>query len=579
MKSFLIRLNRLLTITNKTKVDLIPLVFIFLFSGFLDIIGLGLLYPLAKIVIDPNYSLQINYLQGFFSGFEDYNYKNYLLFFSITLVIIFFLRTAMSIITRLVIMKFAYKQYANLQVRLLKCYQDMKYIDFLNQQSTVYIRNIKDLGKYCIDSLEACLRVISESVVFLIIILYLIFFNPKILLILGSVIFIISYIFVFLLKPISYVYGKRIAEAYKSIYQTIDESIKGLKEIRIISKEKFFLNELDVAATKVYKNTLKESVINFSPRYILELTIIIFIIGLIFFSLGNSGEKSTLLSTISVFAVAGARLLPSSSTIVNNMTILNMSDYAIEVIYADLKKSKQYKENNLLSFKENKNFNEINFNNISFKYPNSENYILKNCQISIKKGDCIGIMGASGSGKTTLINIFLGLLEPTSGEIYLDSLKKKSDHNALSSFSSYMPQDCFILENSIKANICLEDNESKIDNKRINEALKFSYLEKFVSNLPNKSETLIGENGVRISGGEAQRLVMARIYYHNREILIMDEATNALDKKSEDIIIQNLEKLKGKKTIIVVTHEKKILQSFDKVYLLSDGKLHVEKNH
>ena len=381
------------------------------------------------------------------------------------------------------------------------------------------------------------------------------------------------------MKPISYVYGKRIAEAYKSIYQTIDESIKGLKEIRIISKEKFFLNELDVAATKVYKNTLKESVINFSPRYILELTIIIFIIGLIFFSLGNSGEKSTLLSTISVFAVAGARLLPSSSTIVNNMTILNMSDYAIEVIYADLKKSKQYKENNLLSFKENKNFNEINFNNISFKYPNSENYILKNCQISIKKGDCIGIMGASGSGKTTLINIFLGLLEPTSGEIYLDSLKKKSDHNALSSFSSYMPQDCFILENSIKANICLEDNESKIDNKRINEALKFSYLEKFVSNLPNKSETLIGENGVRISGGEAQRLVMARIYYHNREILIMDEATNALDKKSEDIIIQNLEKLKGKKTIIVVTHEKKILQSFDKVYLLSDGKLHVEKNH
>lgn len=579
MKSFFIRLNRLLTITNKTKVDLIPLVFIFLFSGFLDIIGLGLLYPLAKIVIDPNYSLQINYLQGFFSGFEDYSYKNYLLFFSITLVIIFFLRTAMSIITRLVIMKFAYKQYANLQVRLLKCYQDMKYIDFLNQQSTVYIRNIKDLGKYCIDSLEACLRVISESVVFLIIILYLIFFNPKILLILGSIIFIISYIFVFLLKPISYVYGKRIAEAYKSIYQTIDESIKGLKEIRIISKEKFFLNELDVAATKVYKNTLKESVINFSPRYILELTIIIFIIGLIFFSLGNSGEKSTLLSTISVFAVAGARLLPSSSTIVNNMTILNMSDYAIEVIYADLKKSKQYKENNLLSFKENKNFNEINFNNISFKYPNSENYILKNCQISIKKGDCIGIMGASGSGKTTLINIFLGLLEPTSGEIYLDSLKKKSDHNALSSFSSYMPQDCFILENSIKANICLEDNESKIDNKRINEALKFSYLEKFVSNLPNKSETLIGENGVRISGGEAQRLVMARIYYHNREILIMDEATNALDKKSEDIIIQNLEKLKGKKTIIVVTHEKKILQSFDKVYLLSDGKLHVEKNH
>ena len=579
MKSFFIRLNRLLTITNKTKVDLIPLVFIFLFSGLLDIIGLGLLYPLAKIVIDPNYSLQINYLKGFFSGFEDYNYKNYLLFFSITLVIIFFLRTAMSIITRLVIMKFAYKQYANLQVRLLKCYQDMKYIDFLNQQSTVYIRNIKDLGKYCIDSLEACLRVISESVVFLIIILYLIFFNPKILLILGLIIFIISYIFVFLLKPISYVYGKRIAEAYKSIYQTIDESIKGLKEIRIISKEKFFLNELDVAATKVYKNTLKESVINFSPRYILELTIIIFIIGLIFFSLGNSGEKSTLLSTVSVFAVAGARLLPSSSTIVNNMTILNMSDYAIEVIYADLKKSKQYKENNLLSFKENKNFNEINFNNISFKYPNSENYILKNCQISIKKGDCIGIMGASGSGKTTLINIFLGLLEPTSGEIYLDSLKKKSDHNALSSFSSYMPQDCFILENSIKANICLEDNESKIDNKRINEALKFSYLEKFVSNLPNKSETLIGENGVRISGGEAQRLVMARIYYHNREILIMDEATNALDKKSEDIIIQNLEKLKGKKTIIVVTHEKKILQSFDKVYLLSDGKLHVEKNH
>ena len=125
-----------------------------------------------------------------------------------------------------------------------------------------------------------------------------------------------------------------------------------------------------------------------------------------------------------------------------------------------------------------------------------------------------------------------------------------------------MPQDCFILENSIKVNVCLENDDLKIDNNRLNEALKFSYLDKFISNLPKQHETVIGENGVRISGGEAQRLVMARIFYHNREILILDEATNALDKKSEDIIVQNLEKLKGKKTIIVVTHEKKYFKKF-----------------
>lgn len=573
MKSFYVRLNRLLSITEKNKKDLIPLIFIFLFSGVLDILGLGLLYPLVSIVINPEYSIQTNL---FGSTLEKFSFENYLLFFSISLIIIFIFRALMSIISRLLIMKFAYKQYAVLQVRLLKCYQDMNYIDFLNQQSSAYIRNIKDLGKMCIDSLEAFLRVISEAVVFIIIVLYLIFFNIKILLILGTIIFLIAYIFIFLLKPISYNYGKIIATAYKKIYQTIDESIKGLKEIRIISKEKFFLNELDNAATIVYKNSLKESTINTSPRYILELAIIIFIILLVFFNIANGSEQATLLSTVSVFAVAGARLLPSSSTIVNNMTILNLSDYAIEVIYSDLKKSKKHNRINLMITNENINFNEINFKDISFKYPNTNDYILKNCNIEIKKGECIGIMGSSGSGKTTLLNIFLGLLEPTSGEVYLNK-ESKMKYNTLSTFSSYMPQGCFILENSIKVNICLENNDLKIDNNKLNDALRFSYLDKFVSNLPKQHETLIGEDGVRLSGGEAQRLVMARIFYHDKEILIMDEATNSLDKKSEDIIIQNLEKLKRKKTIIVVTHEKKILKSFDKIYQLKDGKLLIDE--
>jgi len=577
MNSFFVRLNRLLIITKKNKTDLIPLVLVFLFSGFLDILGLGLLYPLINIVIDPENSIQINYLKNFFfdSTLGEYNFRKYLFFFCITLTVVFILRTLMSIISRLLILKFAFKQYADLQVRLLKCYQDMNYIDFLNQKSSIYIRNIKDLGKYCIDSLEACLRVISECVVFVVIISYLLFFDPKILLVLGSIIFAISYIFIFLLKPISYKYGKIVALKYKSIYQTVDESIRGLKEIRIFSKEKFFLKELDVAAKEIYKVSLKESTIDTSPRYILELAIILFIIALIFLNIGDGSERITLLSTISVFAVAGARLLPNSSTIVNNMTILNHSDYAIEVVYSDLKKSQEYKISNLSSSNENLNYNEIDFKNISFKYPNSNDYVLKNCSIKIKKGDYIGIMGASGSGKTTLLNIFLGLLKPTNGEIYLNN-EGKMNHNYLSSFSSYMPQDCFILENSIKVNVCLENDDLKIDNNRLNEALKFSYLDKFISNLPKQHETVIGENGVRISGGEAQRLVMARIFYHNREILILDEATNALDKKSEDIIVQNLEKLKGKKTIIVVTHEKNILKKFDKIYLLRDGKLHID---
>ena len=284
-----------------------------------------------------------------------------------------------------------------------------------------------------------------------------------------------------------------------------------------------------------------------------------------------SNNENNLIATIGVFALAGVRLLPSISAIVHNITQLNFGTFALETVYEDLIRYKNNTEDQN-STKPSK-FQEINFSTVSFKYPNSNEYVLKDVSLTIKSNECIGILGPSGSGKTTVIDILLGLLKPESGKIILNGQNINKNLKDLSRLSAYLPQDCLILESSIKNNICLESQESKINYQKIKDSIQNANLTSFINNLPNKIDTLIGEGGIRLSGGQKQRLAIARTFYHEKEVLVMDEATSSLDFENENIIMNNISEFKGKKTIIVVTHKPETIKNFDKIYQLKDKKI------
>ena len=450
-------------------------------------------------------------------------------------------------------------------------YHEMNYLDYIKNSNSYYVRNIRDLSKNCIDALESSLRIIAETIVIIIILSYLAKLNFIALILLSLIFLSLAIFYNLIFKPLSIKFGKRISESYKKIFQLINESIFGFKEIKINNKKDFFIKQVKKDADSVYLNTIKNYLIIVSPRYIFEVSVIIFVVFFIYLSLNHLNIGNNIIPIIGVFAMACVRLMPSMTSILNDFTQLNFSKFAIDTCFRDIKNINDMRTNQK-NYTSNLPLRKITFSNVSFKYPNSKTEVLKNLNFEINRNDCIAIIGPSGSGKTTLVDIFLGLLKPTSGEILINN-KESQNKNVLFNLSAYLPQDSLVIEDTIKRNIALEVDENKIDFDLIDRSIKESNLDKFIYNLPNKIETVIGENGLRLSGGQKQRLAIARNFYLKKEIIVMDEATSSLDEENENRIIDSLNNLKGKKTIILITHKLRLLKNFEKIFSLKNGNL------
>ena len=568
---FLENFKKLLFIVEKKLINIFGIVIISIISGSIDLIGFAIIIPFISIIMDPK-NIEIfdnNFLFDYFNFTIETH--NPLFFLSILLILVFLLKAIIAIISKVVIVSFAYKKLANLQTNLMTKYHKMSYLDYLKNSKSYYITSVRDLSKSCIDGLESSLKIISEVLVMTIILIYLAKLNYIALLLLILVIFPLAIVYNVIFKPLSIGFGKRIAGSYEKIYQIIDESVYGFKEIKINNKKGFFIKQLKQYADNVYINTLKNYLITVSPRYIFEVCIVFFVVLFIYISLNHLDTESNIVPTIGVFAVACARLLPSVSSILNDFTRINYAKFAIDTCYNDIKNINNIDLNKSKKIK-NLNFKKIVFRDVSFKYPNSKTKILNKINFEINQNDVIAIVGASGSGKTTLIDLFLGLLDPTEGDIFINDKNIKNE-NTLSTLSAYLPQDSLVIEDTIKKNVSLEIDQNKIDTELVNKSLTDANLKRFVDTLQEGIETKIGENSLRLSGGQKQRLAIARNFYLKKEIIVMDEATSSLDEENEDRIIDSLNNLKGKKTIILITHKFKLLKNFEKIFSLENGQL------
>ena len=565
--------KKLLFIVDKKPINLVPYILLFIISAAVDVIGLGLIAPIINLIINPESQITKNII-GFASniiGNHDYNF--YIIFFSILLFVLYVLKNIIALVSQALIMNFAYKQFATLQSRLMSIYQNMDYLEYIKRKNVEYIRNINELCKHCIDSLNFSIIIIADSIILLVITTYLIFFNFKVLLYLILILACIYFPLQILLKPRSMRYGKNIVEAVVSIYKNISESVSGFKEIKVINKEKFFLERIKKAANEIYINKIKNHIVVNAPRHMLEIGMIFFVISfIILFTLQNPTTKN-IIPIISVFGVAGIRMLPLTANISKNMINLSHFNESIKIIHHDLKNLKKISKDIKFGEYLKDEFKNVKFKNIYFQYPSSTQPVFEGLNLSIKSNECIGIIGKSGIGKTTLIDLFLGLLKPQSGEIIINDHQIKKENLDLSEITAYLPQQALILESSIRDNITLEDRSEDISNNKLKESIKNANLESLIENLSNNYNSKIGDRGLRLSGGQNQRLALARIFYHAKDIIIMDEATSSLDKETEGIIVENINNFKGKKTIIVITHKESTLKYVDKIFEIKNRKL------
>ena len=578
MKSIFNNIIIIFQILNKNQINFFYLILLLTFISIsLDLIGIGLFIPIINFLLEQDIYLQKNFLNKYVGFLREYSDINIYILLFIPLVLIFFIKTIFQIFFVWVQNAFVNQILHTQSTSLYKLYIKQDYIFHSERETSSAVRNIlSEVNNFQFYVLHL-INLIIEFLLILIIFVFLIFFEPLVTIscFLFFSIFTLSYYFI---TQSSFTKWGSAKILHSNIFiKTILNGLSGIKEIKIFGVENRFTNIYEKNIKKYSYYILLTSFFSSIPKIIIEfLTILLMCIVLLFF-IQKGQDTNMAMAKLAIFAVIIFRLMPAFNRLnysLHNLKSLSPSIKNVSNEFSKLRKN--LLEQNLLNqnlkkinFKYN---NLINFKNLSFKYKNSDNYIFKNLNFSLKKNSMIGILGPSGSGKTTFVNLITGLIKPNNGKILVDDFQDINDD--ISSWRlkiGYVSQSIFLFDGTLEENISFGSENEKIDQSKLLNCIKLSQLDKFVKEQKDGLKTLIGENGAKISGGQIQRIGIARSLYRNNEILILDESTNALDEETEKEFFKSLMILKGNRTIILISHNKENLKYCDKVYNVKNG--------
>ncbi len=557
----------------------VALLFFLLLSS-LEIMSIGLIYPYVSIIVDPSNFISSD-IYSFINKYYLINDIDHLFKLAgITLITLFTIKAFVGIFTNRMIINFGLKQGIKLRAELMGSYQGIEYISFTQRNTSEYIYNIFHLAnQYSQTVLVSILKILSEGIIMIVILLVLAFSNISVFLILITILIIIFFLFDSIFKKKLNNYGFQTNKESNNMVKFISEAMSGIKTIRILGISDFFYNNLVNTSKKYAKVNLNQLTISQSPKYIIEAAIIYFLVSVFFLSFIIFDQRENMIPILSMFGIAAIRLIPSFNQLISCFSHLRFCKDGIRLLVKDIikirdldEKNKNYSFNSS-NFDQTKKFETLELKNISFSYNIKSKVNLDNVSISIKRNEFIGIMGPSGSGKTTLVDIMLGLLRPNKGEILINNIATKEIGFFTRSKIGYLPQQAFIIDGSIKENVGLGYLNNEISEKKVYDSLFKARIASTVSDMTDGINTQIGENGIKLSGGQRQRIALARAFYHEREVLILDESTSALDEKIEKEIIDELKMLKKEITLIMIAHRLSTLKYCDKIIEIKNGKL------
>jgi len=561
-----------LTGYNNKKILIIVLFYFFL--SLFDVLGIALIGSFTSLLLTPEYFLnlfdKINY-------FNVINNNNILILVGALSVIIFFLKTIFTLFLYQYIIKFSFYVQANTRELLMNSYALMDYETFVKTESSKHIQMSGNMVKTFGSVLNSFLQSAGDLVIFFSISFFLLLVNYKIFfLLMGiSIIFYTVYKIIFLnrLKKVGFELNKN----YSRLYKNIKDFFLGFKEIKILSFSSFFINDTTLAAKKIANLDVKNSFTVFAPKYLVELFLVLILIIFFIYSSNIDLDRNFIISTGSFFIVASLRIIPILISFVRLKSTLNLGKNSVAILYDEIFKIKHIikhrKSNNILS---KKKFLSLKFSNVIFSYKNNNKKILSIKKLTIKKGEIVGILGISGSGKTTFIDLITGLLKPTTGQIVLNNKYVNKNFFSIVGFS-YISQNPFLMNDSIIKNITISPQESEVDKKALQQAIKKANIEEFINSQKNGIQTCIGEDAIRISGGQKQRIALARAFYQNYDVIILDEPTSALDDETADYIFSSVIKKNNGKTIIIVSHSPTLIKFCKRVFEVKNGVLYEKK--
>jgi len=555
-------------ITRRQRLGLVLLAMLLLLGMVMEVFGLGILLPAITLILDPDIINKNEY----FGSISDYlgldSHLEFVFYFLGIILFIYLIKTLFLIFLTFKQNRFLNNINAYISIMLFEKYLRAPYSFHLSRNSTSLIKNLQVeviyFQVYCL----ALLTIAIESGLVVAVIGTLIFIEPIGAISVGLFFGVLSYLFYSIFKVKLKEWGSYREKLDEQISKISIESLSVIKELNVLGKQNFFIDffsKLNYSKSRISSN---HATISQLPRFYLELVSIVGLVGFIFVMLLKGENPNSLITILGVFVAATFRLIPSLNRILAAFQNIKYYNKTIGLLYSEIQTNNLVVEEETLDFKFK---NEIVFENVSFKYNLEDDLIFNSLNFKINKGQTIGLIGSSGSGKSTFVDILIGLLKPTSGQILIDG---KDINKSISSWQKkigYFSQDIHLIDDSILNNIALGVEKDKINLDSIEKCLLSAQLKPFIEQLPNGINTKVGDKGVQISGGQKQRIVLARALYYNPEILILDEATSSLDNETENEVMKAIELLSDNKTIIIIAHRLSTLSFCDKVFELKNS--------
>ena len=559
------------------------IVFLLTFIGALfETLGVSAIIPFIQSIMTPQVLFSNKYAIPLIELFHVKEPFQLIVLMGVGIALAYIIKNVYLILLTYIQSRFRTRFLKDVSTELLINYIARPYTFFLNTNSSEVVQGINGDSHCTYDILDTIFKLMSECLTVLLIAIFIIYTDPFmaafILFLAIGVFFAVTFTFK---RKIS-VMGDESREASEKQYRHIYQAVNGIKEIKVMQRATCFVNRYRGAAETTRRTSLGLAVVQGIPERLIEAICITGLIAAVCIKIGSGTDVNTFVPQLAAFAVAAFRILPSISRITGYTSMLVFYRKYLDISYQNFAHIRKYQKQNtdvLQMTQDNDDkwehmgaFKQVTIEHVSWKYNEEQDFVLNNLEMVIKRGESVAFIGTSGAGKTTLADVFLGLLPPQNGTIKIDGMDIFSNLEMWSKVVGYVPQTVFLTDDTIRANVSFGIPDEEIDDEKVWDALEQAQIKQFVGQLPDGINTIVGERGVKFSGGQRQRIAIARALYNEPQILVLDEATSALDNETEEAVMEAIDALQGKKTLIIVAHRLSTIRNCDKIYEIKEGK-------
>ncbi len=554
-----------------------------LIGSFLELAGVAIVYPVIQGMIDPISLRNIVWIDRICEVLRINSAERIFRLTIVSVIAIYIIKNVYLFFLSWMRSKYSMKIRRELSLRMMRSYLSRGYNYFRTHNISILLRGIGSSVQGINTILYQFFRLILDILTIASILTFILLTDFKMAII-------IALLCGMCLLMVIMVFRKMIVKAGKEAYrynalanQWLIQLFNGIKEVLVMDRKKYFADNYENAYIKVQKASIKQNISTESPGFIIEGVCVTGIILAVAIRVLGMGNPSKFIPQLGVLAMSAFRVLPSIGKISSEFNSIIFSMPSVNEAYENMKEANRYEEQHgqlstLESIEGKTDIDTFRFEkglfveDVYYKYPDGDENVLDGINICINKGTSVAFVGPSGAGKSTLADIVLGLLEPQKGCIKVDNLKVLENKNIWSRIIGFVPQQPYLIDDTVRRNVAFGIADKDIDDDKIWTALKKAQMEEFVKKHPNGLDTMVGDRGMRFSGGQAQRLVIARALYNDPQILVLDEATSALDTETETAVMEAIDALQGQITMIIIAHRLTTIRNCDVIYEIKDGK-------